>query len=163
MTAIGIPFKQRTMASTKVELERLRQVEEAAFKSRSRFREREYLGAVYELYSVWRNDKHSKANAWTLAKFCKLQPRPTAHPIRVIIDCTSPDADDKTKSRWTLALRFAHQEKVEPTDLASFLAADGEGGLAGRARAYAAARAEKIAAARKQARKRGVKSASGNI
>jgi hypothetical protein len=46
--------------------------------------------------------------------------RKQKHPIRVIIDATSA-ADNKTKSRWTRALRYAWRKRKAWEDLKSFL------------------------------------------
>jgi hypothetical protein len=55
--------------------------------------------------------------------------------IRVIIDTTST-ADNKTKSRWTRALRYAWRERGHWTDLQTFLKQNG--GPAGCAERFAA-------------------------
>ena len=76
----------------------------------------------------------SKTLAQRIAKLFGLC-KPSTYPIRVIIDATST-ADNKTRSRWTSALRYAWRERKIWTDLASFLRKNG--GPAGCADQFAA-------------------------
>jgi hypothetical protein len=62
------------------------------------------------------------------------------HLIRMIIDASS-GADNKTKSRWTRALRYAWRERREWKHLTTFL--QEHGGPAGCAARFAALKANK--------------------
>jgi hypothetical protein len=117
----------------KRELDHLKETEKQ-IGDRTRYSERPYLQGVYELYCDWEADKRPKARSAQMAKLCKISTRKDAHPIRIIIDCSSPSTDEKMKSRWTLALRFAQVRGVPPSKLLDFL--NEKGGLAGRARAF---------------------------
>jgi hypothetical protein len=64
------------------------------------------------------------------------------HQIRMIIDATSR-ADNKTKSRWTRALRYAWHERREWKRLATFF--EEHGGPTGCAARFAALKANKPA------------------
>ena len=55
-------------------------------------------------------------SARRIAELFNLDSRQHVHPIRLIIDASS-QADDKTKSRWTRALRFAWHERQHWSDL----------------------------------------------
>jgi hypothetical protein len=113
----------------------LRRLERKCFASRSRFAFYGYLVAVFELYVQLRRTKRTQhASSW-IAKSFRLRRQKPAHPIRVIIDATST-TDDKTKSRWTRALRYAWRERRTWTDLKSFLRRNG--GPAGCAEQFAA-------------------------
>jgi hypothetical protein len=69
-----------------------------------------------------------------VAKLFGLRKQTGTHPIRVIIDATST-ADNKTKSRWTRALRYAWRERRAWTELNGFLQENG--GPAGCAERFA--------------------------
>jgi hypothetical protein len=113
----------------------LRELERKCFASRSRFAFYDYLAAVFELYVQLRRRNQAKPSARRIAKLFGLRKPNRTHPIRVIIDATST-ADNKMKSRWTRALRYAWRERKIWTDLASFLRKNG--GPAGCADQFAA-------------------------
>jgi hypothetical protein len=119
------------------ELDRLQEIEEKSFASRGRFRERPYLEAVYQLYGKWSAAGHSKSRAAHMAKLCGISPRKDSHPIKIIIDCTSPETDVKLRSRWALALCNAVKRGISSSKLLEFLDEKGKGGLVGRAREFA--------------------------
>jgi hypothetical protein len=119
------------MATTRKEIERLEEIEKKSFAVRSRFKERPYLQAVYKLYRDWREDGLSTSLSRQAAKMCGIPLREDSHPIRIIIDCSSPNTDEKMRSRWALALRHAYVKRISPSKLLEFL--DDEGGVAGRA------------------------------
>jgi hypothetical protein len=121
-------------AARKSELEKLREIEQASFQTRQRFWERIYLQAVYEVWWSWPSGKKISF-ARQAARLSGISARPGSHPIRVLIDCTSPATNEKMRSRWTLALRLADVLSVAPSELEKF--GNKYGGVAGCARAYA--------------------------
>jgi hypothetical protein len=141
----GLPTARRD------EVKQLQEIEKKGYASRRRFWEREYLQAVYEIYCDWRADNGTTRRAKQMAQVCKRTPRKASHPIRIIIDCSSPNTDEKMRSRWTLALRHANAKGISSSKLLEFL--DEEGGIAGRASEFRA-RQRKAAAAKKQAVKK---------
>ena len=116
-------------------IDRLRDLERKCFASRNRFAFYDYLAAVFELYVQLRRTKQAKKGATLIVRLFGFQNQKRTHPIRVIIDTTST-VDNKTKSRWTRALRYAWRERRAWTDLKRFLR--GNGGLAGCAEKFAA-------------------------
>jgi hypothetical protein len=124
-----------TDAARKRELEKLKQIEQESFQTRQRFRERFYLQEIYEVWWSWPASKRTSF-ARQAARLSKIAARPSSHPIRILIDCTSPSTEEKMKSRWTQALRLADVLSVPPCDLEKF--GNKYGGVAGCARAYAA-------------------------
>jgi hypothetical protein len=113
----------------------LKRLERKCFASRSRFAFYDYLAAVFDFYVQLRRTKQAKKAATLIAKlFLRLNQKRT-HAIRVILDATST-ADNKTKSRWSRALRYAWHERKTWTDLGSFLRENG--GPAGCATQFAA-------------------------
>jgi hypothetical protein len=113
----------------------LKELERKCFASRRRFAFYDYLAAVLDLYVQLRRTKQAKKVAIRIVKLFGLRKQRQAHPIRVIIDATST-TDDKTKSRWTRALRYAWRERKTWTDLKMFLRENG--GPAGCAARFAA-------------------------
>jgi hypothetical protein len=136
-----------TMATARNELEHLQEIEKKSFAKRGRFWERPYLKAVYKLYREWRADHHSESSSKQIAKIWGITLRKDSHPIRIIIDCSSPRTPEKMRSRWALALRHAHAKNISSSKLIEFLEQEGQGGLAGRASAFRA-RQRKSAAAK---------------
>jgi hypothetical protein len=113
----------------------LKGLERKCFASRSRFAFYDYLGAVLELFVQLRRTKQAKPSARRIAKLFGLRNQKRTHPIRVLIDATST-TDDKTKSRWSRALKYAWLERKTWTDLKVFLRDNG--GPAGCAARFAA-------------------------
>jgi hypothetical protein len=72
---------------------------------------------VYSL--LWRNND-AKRSTNRIAKLFGIRKQKQTHPIRVIIDATSA-ADQKTKSRWCRALRYAWHERERWQNFAEFL------------------------------------------
>jgi hypothetical protein len=116
-------------------IDELRGLERKCFASRSRFAFYDYLAAVFELYVRLRRTRQAKKSARLIAKLLGLRKQNGTHPVRVIIDATST-ADNKTKSRWTRALRYAWRERKIWEDFGSFLRENG--GPAGCAEQFAA-------------------------
>jgi hypothetical protein len=154
-TLVTLPapgFARGLNNARKSELEQLQRIERESYQSRTRFWERKYLRAVYEVWRSWPSDE-KKSFAMQMAKLCKISARRGSHAIRIIIDCSSPKTDEKMKSRWTLALRFANARHIEASNLDKFFSERGAGGLAGRASAFEA-RQRKAAAAKKRTAKK---------
>jgi hypothetical protein len=126
---------RRLDAARESELERLRKIEQDSFKTRRGFWERFYLQEVYEVWWSWPASE-GMSFARQAARLSKIAARPGSHPIRVLIDCTSPTTNEKMRSRWALALRLADVLSVPPSKLEKL--GDKHGGVAGCARAYAA-------------------------
>ena len=120
-------FRQRISALQKLEAE--------CFASRKRFEFYRYLAAVYRLYAELKRANEIQTSVQRLAAWFNLDTGQHVHPIRLIIDASS-QADRRTKSRWTLALRFAWHERKGWTDLEAFLRRNG--GPAGCASQFAA-------------------------
>ena len=135
-------FARGLNAARKSELDQLCRIEQESFDARGRFWERTYLQAVYEVWWSWPSDEKTSF-ARQAARLFKIWVRPSSHPIRILIDCTSPATKEKMRSRWTLALRLAEQLNVPPSELEEL--GNKHGGVAGCARAYSVRR-KKLAA-----------------
>jgi hypothetical protein len=129
----GIPLiSARQLRKT---IDGLKRLERNCFAARSRFAFYSYLGAVFELYVQLRRTKQAKKASRLIAKLFQLRTQKRSHLIRVIIDATST-ADNKTKSRWTRALRYAWRKRRAWCNLTKFLRENG--GPAGCAEKFAA-------------------------
>jgi hypothetical protein len=113
----------------------LKSLERKCFRSRHRFAFYEYLNAVYAFYELLRRKKEAKKAAGRIAELFGLRKRRRTHPIRVIINATSA-ADEKTKSRWARALRYAWYGRQWWKDLNELFRSNG--GPAGCAKEFAA-------------------------
>jgi hypothetical protein len=113
----------------------LKKLERECFASRKRFGFYRYLASVYQLYAELRRSNTTKHLARRIAELSNAGTLSDAHPIRLILDVSS-QADNKTKSRWSRALRFAWHERRRWSDLETFLRRNG--GPAGCASQFAA-------------------------
>jgi hypothetical protein len=113
----------------------LRAMERKCFGSRQRFGFYRYLAEVFEFYQHLRRDNEAKISARRIAELFGIRKQKRTHPIRVIIDVTSA-ADEKTKSRWTRALRYAWHQRNRWKNLKMFFRSSG--GAVGAARQFAA-------------------------
>jgi hypothetical protein len=113
----------------------LRKLEQQCFASRNRFGFYRYLAAVYEFYAELKEANGHQNSVQRMAELFNLDSQQHVHPIRLIIDAGS-QADNKTKGRWSRALRFAWHQRQHWSDLATFLRRNG--GPAGCANQFAA-------------------------
>jgi hypothetical protein len=120
-----------------LEIRKLVDLEKACFAKRRRFAFYRYLRAIYRTYKRFRRTESREAIRQSLLAALSLRPTSMNHPIRILIDATS-HVDNKTRSRRSLALRYATRQGVGPKDLQQFLEANG--GVSGCAERYAALR-----------------------
>jgi hypothetical protein len=121
-------------AARDAEISHLRDAAEETLVSRERFRERALLVEVYDLYRRWVRVNRAKTRAQQLIEFFGPGVRANAHPITVILAATLTQLDQKIRSKWSLALQYAHANDAAPKDLSSFM--DEHGGMAGCAQAF---------------------------
>ena len=93
-----------------------------------------YLEAVFDLYSEWKNAGDVRTVANRFARRAGVTVKHGIHPLRTIIDSTS-NADRKSKSRWTQALRYAWRQRREWQNVYECFRANG--GISGCARKFA--------------------------
>jgi hypothetical protein len=102
-----------------------------------------YLRDVYQAYLDLRSRRIAKKATRRIAKICKLSTRRKTHPIRILIEASAGPEDNRAKSRWTQALKYAYGWRQPAKRLKwSFEVA---GGIAGSARKYAALQAQRKA------------------
>jgi hypothetical protein len=127
--------KRGLLATRRDEIRQLREIAEEVLFGQDRFKERALLAAVYDLYRVWVDERHSKSRAQAMIKLFQPRVRGAAHPITVILASTLTTLDQQIRSKWSLALQYASQKNVAPEDLSSFM--DENGGMAGCAKQFA--------------------------
>jgi hypothetical protein len=125
-------------AAREREIKALEQIAKKCFVPHApRFHERPYLRAVYKLYLDWCAVNKSNTRANQLAQIYGKQQRKDRHPIRAIIDCSAPGVPAQTRSKWSLALRFAKKKNVTPSGLIDLMEDPSSGGMAGCASGFA--------------------------
>jgi hypothetical protein len=126
--------KSTTVSSIvlRARLSELQSLERKCKRQHKRFAFYDYLDAVFALYSELRAIPDATGELRKVARRCAAPIAPDAHGIRIILDITST-ADEKTRSRWTRALRYAWIKREHWTELARFFALrDGVAGCADR-------------------------------
>src|SRR5450759_3506020 len=126
----------------------IRTLKQSAMKHRSdirpgkrRFGLYRYLRDVYELYLDLRSRRVARKAAQRIAKICKLSTQRKSHPIRILIEASAGPEDNRAKSRWTQALRYALGWQQPAKRLKWFFQVNG--GIAGSARKYAVLQARR--------------------
>jgi hypothetical protein len=94
-----------------------------------------YLRDVYELYLDLRSRRIAKKSTRRIAKLFKLSIQRKSHPIRILIEASAGPEDNRAKSRWTQALRYALGWRQPGNKLKMTL--ETSGGISGCARKYA--------------------------
>jgi hypothetical protein len=94
-----------------------------------------YLRSVYEFYLELRFKRSARKATRRIAKLFKLSIQRKSHPIRVLIEASAGPEDNRAKSRWTQALKFAFGWRQPAKRLKWFFKVTG--GIAGSARKYA--------------------------
>jgi hypothetical protein len=90
---------------------------------------------VYQVYLEFRSRGIARKATRRIAKRMDLSIRRNSHPIRILIEASAVGEDNRTKSRWTQALKFAFGWRQRPERLKWFFKVTG--GIAGSARKYA--------------------------
>lgn len=121
-------------------LTKIREQERRWRTSHSRSSLNNFLRSVYNLHRALRANDVIFEGVGHIARLTETNAVPKQHPIRTIIDAVS-NADRRTKSRWTRALRYAWLERKKYNDLKECLEANG--GIIGCANEWAAMRAAK--------------------
>ena len=76
-----------------------------------------YLEDVYRVYLDLRSERIAKKAKRIIAKRLQLSCNKNAHPIRVLIEASAAEEDNRAKSRWTQALIYAHTWRQLPERL----------------------------------------------
>jgi hypothetical protein len=102
-----------------------------------------YLRDVYQAYLELRSRRIARKATRRIAKISKLSLRKKSHPIRILIEASAGPEDNRAKSRWTQALKYAYGWRQPAKRLKWFF--EEAGGIAGSARKYADLQAQRKA------------------
>ena len=84
---------------------------------RRRFGVHRYLTDVYEVYLEFCLRRIARKATRRIAKRMHLSIRNNSHPIRILIEASAVAEDNRTKSRWTQALKYAYGWRQRPERL----------------------------------------------
>ena len=110
---------------------------------RRRFGVYRYLTDVYRVYLEFPSRRTAKQATRRIAKRMHLSIRRNSHPIRILIEASAVAEDNRTKSRWTQALKYASGWRQPAKRLKWFF--EVTGGIAGSARKYTDLQAQRKA------------------
>jgi hypothetical protein len=115
---LALPLKKSRLSS---ELETLRSVSKRTFSSSNRMAVRTLLGAIFNLVSRWESEDRLEEGLYRLLDSLK-DPVPLriGEAFAVVIYCTAPHVDQKSRSKWARALRYALATKPDDESIRSF-------------------------------------------
>jgi hypothetical protein len=101
----ALALKQSRFSS---ELERLRAVSKRTFSSDNRMAVQTFLGAIFNQVFQWQAEDRLEEELYRLLDSLKSPvPLKIGEPFAVVIYCTAPHVDQKSRSKWARALRYA--------------------------------------------------------
>jgi hypothetical protein len=119
----ALPLKQSRFSS---ELERLRAVSKRTFSSDNRMAVQTFLGAIFNQVSRWQAEDRLEEELYRLLDTLKAPvPLRIGEAFAVVIYCTAPHVDQKSRSKWARALRFAAANKPEDESIRKFIQRNG--------------------------------------
>ena len=117
--AQAVPLKQSRLSS---EIETLRAVSKRTFTSGNRMAVHKLLGAIFNLVSRWEEEDRLEEGLYRLLDSLE-DPVPLriGEAFAVVIYCTAPHVDKKSRSKWARALRYAAATKLDDESIQSFI------------------------------------------
>jgi hypothetical protein len=117
--AQALALKQSRFSS---ELERLRAVSKRTFSSGNRMAVQTFLGAIFNQVSRWQAEDRLEEELYRLLDSLKAPvPLKIGEAFAVAIYCTAPHVDQKSRSKWARALRFAAANKPDNESIKKFI------------------------------------------
>jgi hypothetical protein len=115
----ALPLKQSRLSS---ELETLRAVSKQTFSSGNRMAVHRFLGAIFDLVTRWESEDRLEEGLYRLLDSLKAPvPLKIGEAFAVVIYCTAPHLDKKSRSKWSRALRYAAATKPSNEPLRAFI------------------------------------------
>ena len=103
------------------ELERLRAVSKRTFSSGNRMAVQTFLGAIFNLVTQWEAEDRLEEGLYRLLDSLKAPvPLKIGEAFAVVIYCTAPHVEKKSRSKWARALRYAAATKPDDESIKSF-------------------------------------------
>jgi hypothetical protein len=119
----ALPLKKSRLAS---ELETLRAISKRTFSSGNRMAVRTLLGAIFNLVSRWEEEDRLEEGLYRLLDSLKAPvPLRIGEAFAVAIYCTAPHVDQKSRSKWARALRYASANKPDDESIKCFFKRNG--------------------------------------
>jgi hypothetical protein len=104
------------------ELERLRAVTKRTFSSGNRMAVQTFLGAIFNQVSRWEAEDRLEEELYRLLDSLKAPvPLKIGEAFSVVIYCTAPHVDQKSRSKWARALRYAAANKPDDEPIKKFI------------------------------------------
>jgi hypothetical protein len=114
----ALPFKRSRLSS---ELETLRAVSKRTFSSGNRMAVHGFLAAIFNLVTRWEAEDRLEEGLYRLLDSLKAPvPLRIGEAFAVAIYCTAPNQDDKRRSKWARALRYAAANKPDDESIRKF-------------------------------------------
>jgi hypothetical protein len=115
----ALALKQCCLSS---ELERLRAVSKRTFSSGNRMAVQAFLGAIFNQVSRWQAEDRLEEELYRLLDSLKAPvPLKIGEAFAVVIYCTAPHIDQKSRSKWVRALRYAAANKPGDESIKKFI------------------------------------------
>jgi hypothetical protein len=115
----ALALKQSRFSS---ELERLRTVSKRTFSSDNRMAVQTLLGAIFNQVSRWQAEDRLEVELYRLLDSLKAPvPLKIGEAFAVAIYCTAPHVDQKSRSKWARALRYAAANKPDNESIKKFI------------------------------------------
>jgi len=115
----ALPLKESRFLS---ELERLRAVSKRTFSSGNRMALHTFLGAIFNQVFQWEAEDRLEEELYRLLDSLKAPvPLKIGEAFSVVIYCTAPHVDQKSRSKWARALRYAAANKPDDESIKKFI------------------------------------------
>jgi hypothetical protein len=118
-----LPLKKSRLSS---ELEKLKAVSKRTFSSGNRMDVRPLLGAIFNQVYRWEEEDRLEEGLYGLLDSLKAPvPLRIGEAFAVAIYCVAPHVDQKRRSKWARALRYAAANKPDDESIKSFFKRNG--------------------------------------
>jgi hypothetical protein len=108
------------------ELERLRAVSKRTFSSGNRMAVQTFLGAIFNQVFQWQAEDRLEEELYRLLDSLKAPvPLKIGEAFSVVIYCVAPHVDQKSRSKWARALRYAAGNKPKDESIKKFFKREG--------------------------------------
>jgi hypothetical protein len=115
----ALPLKKSRLSS---ELEALRAISKRTFSSGNRMAVQPFLGSIFNQVSRWETEDRLEEGLYRLLDSLQAPvPLKIGEAFAVVIYCTAPHLDKKSRSKWSRALRYAAANKPDDESIKKFL------------------------------------------
>jgi hypothetical protein len=115
----SLPLKESRFST---ELEKLTAVSKRTFSSGNRMAVQTFLGAIFNQVFQWEAEDRLEEELYRLLDSLKAPvPLKIGEAFSVVIYCTAPHVDQKSRSKWARALRYAAANKPDDESIKEFI------------------------------------------